>query len=89
LEHGVGEGLACGGGKGGGEVKCPCSVERGNGCLAAQGGLVLMGVGGLCVGVGVEPEAMHFFPMVGAVQALLKGPSKARLMPRELAVDMK
>ena len=82
-------------------VGLPLGVEPGEGflaasakegvdaCFTAHGGLVLGMVGVEGPGVGAELEAMHFLPVVGVECGASTGPSRARLMTREAAADVK
>jgi hypothetical protein len=86
--RGVGEGSARGGWVGVGVKGRPLGVDEGDGCFAAWGGFVLVGVGVEVLGVGTLPDAVHFWPMDG-VWMLSNGPSKTALRPRDIAADMK
>jgi hypothetical protein len=66
LGRGVGEGSAWGVVAGSGAVVRPRGVAYVEGCLAAHGGFVRVGVGVEGAGVGVEPEAVRFLPVAGS-----------------------
>ena len=67
LMQGVGEGSSLAGVEGPGVISLPLGVMTGDGHLAACGRCILVAVGMLGPGVGVEPDTVRFFPTEGGL----------------------